>query len=90
MNSSLFVGNINYGAMEKEIHDLFSTCGTVEDVRFIMDHRRGRFRGFGFVTMPQDKARAAIRKLDKHEFQGRNLIVREARKSESETTTRSA
>jgi RNA recognition motif-containing protein len=81
MSSSLFVGNIAYGAMEKEIEALFSQYGTVQDVRFIMDYQKGRFRGFGFVTMPKQEAATAIRELNKTEFQGRTLIVKEARQS---------
>ncbi len=79
MSMSLFVGNIPYGAMEQEIRELFSDHGTVEDVHFVMDHRRGRFRGFGFVRMPDEEARAAIEKLHSAEFQGRPLIVSEAK-----------
>jgi RNA recognition motif-containing protein len=78
MSTSIFIGNIPYGAMEAEIRDLFSTCGTVQDVHFIMDYRKGRFRGFGFVTMPKKDAALAISKLNGVEFQGRNLKVSEA------------
>ena len=80
MTSSLFVGNIAYGAMEKELRELFETCGEVEEVRFIMDPRKGRFRGFGFITMPKEAADSAIEQLHDAEFQGRQLIVREARR----------
>jgi RNA recognition motif-containing protein len=76
---SLFVGNIPYGAMEQEIRELFSDHGTVEDVHFVMDHRRGRFRGFGFVRMPDEEAKEAIDKLHTADFQGRPLIVSEAK-----------
>lgn len=89
MSKSLFVGNIPYGAMEKEIRDHFSTCGNVQNVRFIMDHRLGRFRGFGFVTMEEDEAKEAIDKLHDKEFQGRTLIVNEAQPME-ESARRSA
>ena len=81
MSSSLFVGNIAYGAMEKEIEELFAPYGTVQNVRFIMDYQKGRFRGFGFVTMPEDEANVAVEKLNQTEFQGRTLIVKEARNS---------
>lgn len=81
MSKSLFVGNIAYGALEQEIHELFSRFGTVEAVRFIMDLQKGRFRGFGFVTMPDREAEQAIQCLNKAEFLGRALIVREAQPS---------
>ncbi len=81
MTTSLFVGNIAYGAMEKEIRDLFAQHGTVQNVRFIMDLRKGRFKGYGFVTMPNQDAVVAVRELDGTEFQGRTLKVKEARAS---------
>lgn len=81
MTKSLFVGNIAYGAMEKEIRELFSTYGTVQNVRFVIDHQKGRFRGFGFVTMPDRDADVAILKLHGAEFQGRSLKVSEAKAS---------
>lgn len=90
MQRSLFVGNIPYGAMEREVHELFSTCGEVHDVHFVMDYKRGRFRGFGFVRMPRQDAEKAIEKLHEKEFQGRRLIVREARQEESNVNRRSA
>ena len=85
MSKSLFVGNIPYGAMEKELQALFNTCGTVTNVRFVMDYRKGRFRGFGFVTMPDKDAVVAIEKLDGAQFQGRTLKVSEARSSADES-----
>ena len=85
MSKSLFVGNIAYGAMECEIRDLFSSCGTVQQVRFVMDHRKGRFRGFGFVTMAEKEADRAILELDGAHFQGRNLQVKEAKVSLSDS-----
>ncbi|MGC9451009.1 MAG: RNA recognition motif domain-containing protein [Oceanipulchritudo sp.] len=79
MSKSLFIGNIPYGAMESEIRELFSRAGTVQKVRFIMDYRKGRFRGFGFVTMPDGDAVVAQAELDGVEFQGRHLKVSPAR-----------
>lgn len=78
MTKSLFVGNIPYGAMEREIKEFFSVCGEVHEVRFVMDFRRGRFRGFGFVTMDEANADKALIEMDGAEFQGRPLKVTKA------------
>ena len=78
MSTSIFVGNIAYGAMEQEIRELFGTFGTVQGIHFVMDHQKGRFRGFGFVTMPKAEAITAIQELDGTDFQGRQLKVSEA------------
>ena len=76
---SIFVGNLAFGAMESEVHELFAQYGRVESVRFMMDWERGRFRGFGFVTMPAGDACRAIEKLMGTEFQGRKLRLNLAR-----------
>ncbi|MGA1204584.1 MAG: RNA recognition motif domain-containing protein [Opitutales bacterium] len=79
MTKSLFVGNIPYGAMERELAEHFSSIGPVHDTRFIMDPRKGRFRGFGFVTMDETAANEALLQMDGKEFQGRPLKVSVAR-----------
>lgn len=84
MTKTLFVGNIAYGAMEKEIAELFSKYGEVQEVKFIMDWQNGRFKGYGFVKMPTADADRAITKLDKYSFQDRRLMVSEARTKETE------
>ena len=84
MTKSLFVGNIAYGAMEEEIRDLFARCGTVQSVHFIMDYNKGRFRGFGFGTMPDKDAEVAIAELDGTAFQGRQLKVSEAKSTDQQ------
>jgi RNA recognition motif-containing protein len=80
MHTSLFVGNIPYGTMEAEIHAVFAAIGPVESVHFVLDHQRGRFRGFGFVSMPEAAAQRAVERLHNMEFQGRQLIVKPALK----------
>lgn len=82
MDCSLYVGNLPFGAMESEVNEFFSRCGEVREVRFMMDWQRGRFRGYGFVIMPEEAAFRAIRELDGAEFQGRALRVSLARQRE--------
>jgi len=85
MTTSIFVGNIAYGAMEQEIRELFAQHGTVQNVRFIMDLRKGRFKGYGFVTMPDRDAEVAIRELDGADFERRSVKVKAARASEDDS-----
>ncbi|MCC5839082.1 MAG: hypothetical protein JJT96_03075 [Opitutales bacterium] len=68
--------------MESEVNELFSRFGKVQEVRFMMDWQRGRFRGYGFVIMPEEAATRAVRELDGAEFQGRPLRVSLARQRE--------
>lgn len=75
----LYVGNLNFKTTEENLRDAFSAHGNVEDVAVITDRDTGRPRGFGFVTMPDADARAAIEAMNGYELDGRPLTVNEAR-----------
>jgi cold-inducible RNA-binding protein len=76
----LYVGNLSYDTGEQQIEHLFAPLGVVESVKVIRDQLSGRSRGFGFVEMTNaDEATAACRALDQREFEGRRLIVSEAK-----------
>jgi RNA recognition motif-containing protein len=54
--------------------------GTVTSVKVIMDRETGKSKGFGFIEMPNDaEAAKAIAELNGAEFEGRALVVKEAR-----------
>lgn len=78
MSTSVYVGNLPLSATEEVIRDLFSTYGVVESVKLITDRDTGRLRGFGFVDMVSG-ATAAIAALHEKNFDGRNLIVNQAK-----------
>ena len=78
----IYVGNIPFSADENTIRALFETHGSVESIRLINDRETGRFRGFGFVDMPDDQAQSAIEQLNGHDMDGRQLRVNEARERE--------
>lgn len=81
MNKKLFVGNINFDVKDIELEELFKTVGTViyaEIVRFFDK----KSKGFGFVEMgTAEEAQKAIKELNGSDFQGRKIIVLEARPS---------
>jgi RNA recognition motif-containing protein len=61
----------------------FGTAGTVESANVVMDRETGRSRGFGFVEMASDDdATAAIAQFNGQEYDGRNMVVNEARPRE--------
>lgn len=77
---NIYVANINFKATEEEIRELFEQYGNVNTVRIVTDRETGKSRGFGFVDMPDNKqARAAMDALDRFKFQGRELVVNEAK-----------
>ncbi len=76
--ASIYVGNLPYTATEDEIRDIFAPFGEVLAVKIIMDRETGRPRGFGFVDMDRDHAKAAIKETNGSEMGGRTLRVNEA------------
>lgn len=79
MATRLYVGNMSYRTTEESLIDLFSQFGEIVSARIIMDRETNRPKGFAFVEMADEQsADAAIRALDGHEFEGRNLRVNEA------------
>jgi len=80
----LYVGNLSFQTSNDELHQFFSTVGTVESANVVEDRDTGRSRGFGFVEMAsQAEGEAAIEQLNGKELNGRELKVNEARPKEN-------
>jgi RNA recognition motif-containing protein len=77
----LYVGNLPFSADESAVRSLFEqNQRKVEEVKLITDRDTGRPRGFGFVEMgSSEHAADAIRDLNGHTLDGRQLNVNEAR-----------
>jgi RNA recognition motif-containing protein len=76
----LYVGGLPFKIGDDELNSLFTTYGKVTSAKVIKDKFSGRSRGFGFVEMEDDnEAMTAISKLNGSEYEGRKLIVNEAR-----------
>lgn len=86
MSFKLYIGNLPFSATEDDLHNLFSTVGTVENINLPTDRDTGRPRGFGFVEMTsKEDMENAINNFNGEELGGRNIKVTEAieRKSDS-------
>ncbi len=84
MGKNLYVGNLNYDINDEALEEMFSSHGTVESAKVIIDRDSGRSKGFGFVEMSTDEeAQAAISELDGKEIDGRNIKVNEAKPREN-------
>ena len=82
--SRIYVGNLPFQSSEDAVTELFSSYGQVDEVAIITDRETGRSRGFCFVEMPDSgEAQEAIEALNGQEFEGRTLVVNEARPRES-------
>lgn len=82
MTMKLYVGNLPYSMTDSELEGLFSEVGQVTSAKVVMDRETGRSRGFGFVEMDDADGREAIEKFHGQDFQGRALVVNEARPRE--------
>jgi cold-inducible RNA-binding protein len=72
--SKLYVGNLNYKTTEDTLKGLFGQYGEVTSVNILQG------RGFGFVEMAtSEAAQEAKGKLNGTEFDGRKIIVNDAR-----------
>ncbi len=80
MGAKLYVGNLPFSVVEEQLQGLFSQHGSVVSARIITDKFSGRSKGFGFVEMESDEeAEKAIAALNGTEFEGRAIVVNEAR-----------
>ena len=83
MSTKLYVGNLSFRVTSEDLHEHFSTAGDVNSANVVMDRETGRSRGFGFVEMAsEDAANNAIAQFNGQEYDGRNMVVNEARPRE--------
>jgi RNA recognition motif-containing protein len=76
--TTIYVGNLPFSATEQDVRAAFEAHGDVRSVSIVSDRETGRPKGFGFVEMAEDAARAAIAALDGQPLQGRPLRVNAA------------
>jgi RNA recognition motif-containing protein len=80
MGAKLYVGNLPYNVTEERLQQHFAQYGNVVSARIITDKFSGRSKGFGFVEMSSDQdAEKATSALNGTDFEGRNIVVSEAR-----------
>ena len=75
--------DVDVNFTSEQLRDLFTKAGTVHHALMVPDAKNGRTRGFGFVEMADDDAaNAAIAQFNGQEYDGRNIVVNEARPRE--------
>lgn len=80
MSKKLYIGNVPFGAQDLDLQELFGEVGPVVSAKIIKDKMTGRSRGFAFVEMEiESDAQNAISKFNGYDFNGRALIVSEAK-----------
>ena len=72
---NIYIGNLNYRVREEDLKQVME-----DSVKIIIDRETGKSKGFAFVEMPDDAAaKKAIAELNEAEFEGRQMVVKEAR-----------
>lgn len=83
MSNKLYVGNLSFRVTSEDLQEHFATAGVVESANVVMDRETGRSRGFGFVEMAsEEEANTAIAQFNGQEYDGRNIVVNEAKPRE--------
>ncbi len=80
---NIYVGNLPYSTEEADVNNLFAEFGEVTSVKLVKDFETGRLKGFGFVEIDDETGQRAIDELNGIEFNGRKLVVNEARPREN-------
>jgi RNA recognition motif-containing protein len=75
----LYVGGLAYSVKDTDLEAMFAEYGTVASAKVITDRDSGQSKGFGFVELEDDAAKAAMAALNGKEVSGRSLMVNEAR-----------
>lgn len=80
MATKLYVGSLSYSTTDDQLKQHFSQAGNVVSASVITDKMSGRSKGFGFVEMgSEEEAQKAIEMFNGQEFDGRAIVVNEAR-----------
>ncbi|MEG1838611.1 MAG: RNA-binding protein [Bacteroidaceae bacterium] len=77
---NIYVGNLNYRVRDTDLQGILEDYSSVTSVKVVMDRETGKSKGFGFIEMSDDAEGAkAIEELNGADFEGRALVVKEAR-----------
>ena len=76
---NIYIGNLNYRVRESDLQQILEEYGVVDSVKIIVDRDTKRSKGFAFAEMPNAaEAQKAIEELNQAEYEGRQMVVKEA------------
>mgnify|MGYP004701592387 CR=1 FL=1 len=77
---NIYIGNLSYKVRENDLQGVLEEYGKVDSCKIVKDRETGKSKGFGFAEMSDDAAATkAIEELNGAEFDGRTMVVKEAR-----------
>lgn len=84
--NKLYVGNLPFAIDDNQLKELFSKFGEVVEAIVIKNKFNGRSKGFGFVTLKDDKmAEQACQEMNQAVVMERKLVVNIARPKKEDT-----
>jgi len=78
MSKILYFGNLPFTTTAADLTKLVKPFAEVISARIGLDKKTYKSRGFGFVEVPDNAARAVIAALHGTQFEGRDLKVNES------------
>jgi len=77
---NIYVGNLSYKVRENDLKEVMEDYGAVDSVKIVKDRDTGRSKGFAFIEMANDvDAQRVVEELNGAEYEGRTMVVKEAR-----------
>ena len=73
--SSIYVGNVDYGATAEELEAHFHGCGSVNHVTILCDKFSGHPKGFAYIEFSDKESLRTSLALDESLFRGRQIKV---------------
>ncbi len=86
MSNKLYVGNLLYEMTDDQLREFFEQAGAVVSANIIRFKDSGKSKGFGFVEMETEEGAQKGLDLNGQDFNGRKLIVSEARPPKANTS----
>ena len=82
---NMYAGNLPLDMETKELFDLFHEHGWVDSIFIVNDPETKQSKGFGFVQMPDDDAKKAMKALSGRKIRGMSMRVEEAKPLEEKS-----
>ncbi|MBN2669587.1 MAG: RNA-binding protein [Bacteroidales bacterium] len=71
----LFVDNLHFSVTEEELRQYFSQFGEVMTVSLIMDTKKKKSKGFGFIDMKDETATNKALEINGKTIRGRQIKI---------------
>uniref|UniRef100_H3G6Y3 RRM domain-containing protein n=2 Tax=Phytophthora ramorum TaxID=164328 RepID=H3G6Y3_PHYRM len=74
-DTSIYIGQVDYGSTPEELQALFQSCGTINRVTILCDKFTGQPKGYAYIEFASRDAVESALLLNDTMFRGRQLKV---------------